>query len=262
MNLHRAIKGAVMSKRLAIVLAAGKGVRMKSDLPKVLCQALGRPLVSYVLDALEQVGVDRILTVVGYRSELVREKLKGNGRVEFVDQTKQLGTGHAVIVCRDKLIDFDGPVLIVAGDSPMIQPKSVKTLFEAYERGRPACILGTLMKDDPTSLGRIVRDNDGNFVGIVEHKDADETQRQIKEVNMSTYLFDCRELLGALEQLRPNNNQEEYYITDCPGILKREGKDVRALPILQPCEALSVNTVDELAIVEAEMRKMGYRCES
>ena len=247
-----------MNERLAIVLAAGQGTRMESDLPKVLCQALGRPLIRFVLDALEKVHVDRVLAVVGYRSDLVRDELCDLQRVEFVEQTEQLGTGHAVKVCRDALMDFDGPVLVVTGDSPMIQPQSVEALFAAYERDRPACLLGTLEKDDPIGLGRIVRDSEGNFVGIVEEKDTDDTQRQIKEVNMSTYVFDCRELLDALDRLKTNNIQREYYITDCPGILKTDGKDVRALPVLQPCEALSVNTLEDLAIVEAEMRQMGY----
>jgi bifunctional UDP-N-acetylglucosamine pyrophosphorylase/glucosamine-1-phosphate N-acetyltransferase/UDP-N-acetylglucosamine pyrophosphorylase len=247
-----------MSGPLAIVLAAGKGTRMNSDKPKVLCEALGRPLIDYVLDALQATQVGRVVIVVGYQSDLVRQTLAGRSNVEFVEQTQQLGTGHAVMVCRDQLEHHDGAVLVVAGDSPLIQVRSISRLLEAFEQGRPACLLGTLHKDDPTGLGRIVRDQNGDFVGIVEEKDATEDQRRVTEVNMSTYVFDFRELLHALDLLENDNRQREYYLTDCPGTLKSEGKDVQALAVLEPCEALSVNTLEELEIVEEEMRRLGY----
>ncbi|MCH5373596.1 MAG: NTP transferase domain-containing protein [Planctomycetes bacterium] len=247
-----------MSNPIAVVLAAGKGTRMKTDRPKVLCEALGRPLVDYVLDTLQQSGVQRTLVVIGYRSEQVRAALAGRGGVEFVEQKQQLGTGHAVQVCREQLVGHDGPVLVVTGDSPLIQATSVRRLLDEYESGRPACILGTLHKADPRGLGRIVRDESGRFTGIVEEKDASDQQRRITEVNMSVYVFHGPDLLQALQRLGTDNRQGEYYLTDCPGILKAEGKDVRALPVLQPCEALSVNTLDELQIVEEELRKLGH----
>ncbi|MCH8923834.1 MAG: hypothetical protein IIA67_11895 [Planctomycetes bacterium] len=138
----------------------------------------------------------------------------------------------------------------------MLQSDSVRALLAAFERDRPACLLGTAQKDDPTGLGRIVRDAEGNFVGIVEEKDATDEQRKITEVNMSTYLFGAADLLQALDELRNDNVQGEYYITDGPGILKADGKDVRALDVLQPCEALSINNLAELAVVEEEMKKL------
>ncbi|MEO8494284.1 MAG: NTP transferase domain-containing protein [Planctomycetota bacterium] len=242
----------------AIVLAAGKGTRMKSDLPKVLFEACGRPMISYVVDALERAGVERIVVVVGYRGELVREALAGRDTVIFAEQTEQLGTGHAVMMCREALQGQTGPVLIVTGDSPLIQQASIDQLLADFSASKPACLIGTLHKDNPAGLGRIVRDSAGEFESIVEEKDATPDQRAITEVNMSTYVFDAVELLHALEQLTNQNQQREYYITDCPGILKREGKEVRALAVLQPCEALSVNTLDDLKIVEDEMRKLGY----
>jgi UDP-N-acetylglucosamine diphosphorylase/glucosamine-1-phosphate N-acetyltransferase len=255
-----------MNKRLAIVLAAGMGTRMKSDLPKVLFPVNGRPMIEYVLDALDVSGVDRKVVVVGYRSDLVRAALSARPDVEFVEQTERLGTGHAVAVCRERLADHDGPVLIVTGDSPMIQADSVTALLDEFDRAHPACILGTLHNPNPQGLGRIVRDADDHFLAIVEHKDATDQQRQITEVNMSTYVFDCRELLHALSRMTNNNKQGEYYLTDCPGILKSEGKDVRALAVLKPCEALSINTLDDLGAVEAEMTrllsKVAARCEN
>lgn len=243
-----------MSKRVAVVLAAGKGTRMKSELPKVLFPVLGRPMIEYVLDALREAGVEQMHVVVGYRSELVREALNRHRDVDFVEQREQLGTGHAVMMARDVLSRHEGPVFLIAGDSPMLQAASVRRLFEEYDRGRPACIIGTTYKDDPTGLGRIVRGAQGEFMGIVEQKDATPEQQQIREVNMSTYLFHAPDLLWALDHLRDDNAQREYYLTDCPGILKREGREVRALDVLQPCEALGVNTIDELGAVEEALR--------
>lgn len=249
-----------MSDTTAVVLAAGKGTRMKGDLPKVLFPTCGRPMIHFVLDALEQAGVDRTIVVIGYRGDLVRQELAERQNLAFVEQTEQHGTGHAVKVCSGELEGHEGPVLIVTGDSPLLQPSSVKALLDLFAAEQPAAVLGTLNKDNPAGLGRIVRDAEGNFQGIVEERDATEAQKKITEVNMSTYVFDCGELLHALGLMRNDNKQGEYYITDCPGILLSEGKDVRALPVLKPCEALSINTVEELAIVDAEMRKLGYPC--
>ena len=247
-----------MSQPLAVVLAAGKGTRMKSDLPKVLVETRGRPMLEYVLDALETGGICHSLVVVGYRSDLVREALADREHVDFVEQSEQLGTGHAVQVCAQHLEKHDGAVLIVTGDSPLTQSSSIAALLDLFHRERPACILGTAHKDDPTGLGRIVRSEQGEFVGIVEQKDATPQQQKITEVNMSTYVFNSRDLTAALGRLSNDNQQGEYYITDCPGILKSEGKVVKALDVLQPCESLSINTLDDLHVVESEMRRLGY----
>lgn len=245
------------SKPIAIVLAAGKGTRMKSDLPKVLIEVCGRPMIEYVLDTLAKAGIEQVLVVVGYRSDLVRQILANRPGLHFVEQTEQLGTGHAVMVCREALAGHDGAVLIVTGDSPLAQSESLATLLAEFDRHRPACLMGTAMKDDPHGLGRIVRDGEGGFERIVEEKDATDDERHITEVNMSCYVFDGRELLFALDRLRPANAQSEYYLTDCPGVLKATGRVVRALPVLRPIEALSINTRDELAAVEDALRSSG-----
>ena len=244
-----------MNERTAIVLAAGKGTRMDDDRPKVLVECAGRPLIDYVLDRTDEIGFDRVIVVVGYKSDDVRAALSAR-KVTFAEQCQQLGTGHAVQMCAPQLQGHDGPVLILTGDSPLAQTSSITSLLEEYERGRPACILGTLEKDDPTGLGRIVRDEAGRFLGIVEEKDATDQQRTIKEVNMSTYVFDNRRLLEVLSRLSNNNQQGEYYITDCPGLLMEQGHEVRALPVLKPCEALSVNTREDLKLVEVELRRL------
>ncbi len=247
-----------MKEPLAIVLAAGRGTRMKSDLPKVLFPALERPMIHWVIDALEKAGINKSVIVVGYRADDVKSELKERQGVDFAIQSEQLGTGHAVQMCDKQLESHDGPVLVVAGDSPMIQPESLKKLLSKFEQGDYACLLGTLEKDDPTGLGRIVRDESGTFSRIVEQKDATEDEQKICEVNMSTYLFDVAALRWALGRLNSDNAQGEYYLTDCPAILLRAGKRVDAAPVLTACESLSINTVDELVLVEAEMRRMNY----
>lgn len=245
----------------AVILAAGKGTRMKSDLPKVLFPVLGRPMIHWVLDALESAGVARKIVVVGYRDDLVRAELANRQGIEFALQSEQLGTGHAVQMCRPLLEKgATGPVLVVAGDSPLIQPKSVQSVLNEFQSGGWDCFMGTLLKDNPFGLGRIVRDASGHFARIVEQKDATEAEQAIREVNMSTYAFDRDGLLSALANLGNNNAQREYYLTDCPAYLLSIGKKVEAKPVLSDCEALSINTIDELKAVEAKMQEMGYPC--
>lgn len=245
-----------MREPLAIILAAGKGKRMGSDLPKVLVPVCGRPMIRYVIDAVHGAGIKRILVVVGYRADLVRRELADQPGLEFVVQSEQLGTGHAVKMCEGRLDVHEGPVLILAGDSPMVQVSSLRSLLSDFAARRQACLLGTGKKDKPTGLGRIVRDKKGDFAAIVEEKDATPEQRTITEVNLSTYVFRPDALLRSLKQLTSHNAQREYYLTDCPGVLKADGQRVDALCVLQPIEALSVNTKEELAVVEAEMKKL------
>jgi len=244
-------------QKIAVVMAAGKGTRMKSDLPKVLFPVCGRPMIEFVLDALEQAGIDRMIVVVGYRSGLVRSMLAHRTNLEYAEQTEQLGTGHAVMMCREQLQSHKGPVMVVAGDCPMIQVDSIRKLFEPYTASNPpACILGTAYKENPVGLGRIIRDANGWFAGIVEEKDATEEQKKITEINMSYYVFHAPDLLDALTYLKTDNSQGEYYITDTPLVLKQQGKKVLALPVLKPMESLGINTIDELKIVENAIQSM------
>jgi bifunctional UDP-N-acetylglucosamine pyrophosphorylase / glucosamine-1-phosphate N-acetyltransferase len=250
-----------MTETLAVVLAAGKGTRMKSELPKVLFPVLGRAMIHWVLDALQSAGVRKTIVVVGYRADLVKNELSGRD-VDFAVQSEQLGTGHAVQMCRPQLETGDSPVLVVAGDSPMIQASSVRELVDEFTIGGYGCLLGTLIKENPFGLGRIVRDSQNQFQKIVEHKDATLEQRQINEVNMSTYLFERASLLWGLDNLKNENSQSEYYLTDCPELLLKSGRKVDARPVLKTCESLSINTIDELSMVESKMREMGYQCAS
>jgi bifunctional UDP-N-acetylglucosamine pyrophosphorylase/glucosamine-1-phosphate N-acetyltransferase/UDP-N-acetylglucosamine pyrophosphorylase len=226
---------------------------MKSELPKVLFPVLGRPMIHYVLDALKQGGVGRVVVVVGYRAELVQAELSGRVGLEFALQAEQLGTGHAVMSCRAQLAAHDGPVVVMAGDAPMLQAATVARLLDEFDRRQPACLLGTIHNPNPKGLGRVVRDGNGRFVGVVEEKDATDAQRQITEVNMSYYVFDSKRLLAALDHIRADNAQREYYITDVPAVLAAQGAPIDAICCLQPCEALAVNNADELAAVEATL---------
>jgi bifunctional UDP-N-acetylglucosamine pyrophosphorylase/glucosamine-1-phosphate N-acetyltransferase/UDP-N-acetylglucosamine pyrophosphorylase len=229
---------------------------MKSDLPKVLVPVAGRPMIEYVLDAVAEARIRDVLVVVGYRSDLVRQQLQGRPGLTFVEQTEQLGTGHAVMVCREELARRGrSAVLVVTGDSPMMQASSLATMVREFTKSRPACLIGTAYKENPQGLGRVIRDAAGEFLNIVEEKDATPEERRVTEVNMSCYLFDSVELLAALNKLKNNNAQREYYITDVPGVLKQEGKAVQALPVLQPIESLSINDVAELVEVERELLK-------
>jgi bifunctional UDP-N-acetylglucosamine pyrophosphorylase/glucosamine-1-phosphate N-acetyltransferase len=248
----------VATQPVAVVLAAGQGTRMKSDLPKVLFPVLGRPMIEFVIDALQAAGIGRIVAVVGYRGDDVKAALANRPDIEFAIQTERLGTGHAVKMAEPLIAEHAGPVAIVAGDSPLIQATSIRALLARYDQTKPGCLLGSLHKANPFGLGRIVRDARGAFARIVEERDATDAERQLTEVNMSTYVFAGPALRFALSQLKSENRQREYYLTDCPAILKADGRLVEALPILQPCEALSINTLDELAAVEAEMRRLGY----
>jgi bifunctional UDP-N-acetylglucosamine pyrophosphorylase/glucosamine-1-phosphate N-acetyltransferase/UDP-N-acetylglucosamine pyrophosphorylase len=242
---------------IAVVLAAGKGTRMASDLPKVLHEAAGKPLVAWVLEALAAAGIHDRIVVVGYRAELVEQALAGMPGVSYALQREQRGTGDAVAAAAEAIrtrlasdpADARRPVVIVCGDSPMLRVESVTDLLAAWEARGASCLLGTAVTADPTGLGRIVRDAAGRFERIVEQKDASEAERSIDEVNMSTYVFEARDLLQALAALRPDNAAGEYYITDCPGMLLDAGRVVDAVACLDASETLSVNTPEQLAAV-------------
>jgi bifunctional UDP-N-acetylglucosamine pyrophosphorylase/glucosamine-1-phosphate N-acetyltransferase len=246
----------------AIVLAAGKGTRMKSPLPKVLYPVLGRPMIHWVIDALERIGVTRKILVIGYEADLVKAELAHRSGIEYAIQEQQLGTGHAVQMAAPLLTSADQSVIVLAGDSPLVQPASLQRLLERFESGSFDCLLGTLHKENPFGLGRIVRDSAGSFTKIVEQKDATDTEKLITEVNMSTYAFRTEALLWALLRLSNQNAQGEFYLTDCPAILRNAGNRVEATAVLEPCEALSINTQEEALLVEAKMKELGYPCAS
>lgn len=228
---------------------------MKSGQPKVLHEVCGRPLIDYVLNAARQAGVARILVVVGHRADLVQAHLHNQTDVSCVLQAQQLGTGHAVMMCREHLQSHSGPVLILAGDTPLIRPESLRKLVELQQQEQASCVIGTAHTADNQGLGRIVRTPSGAFMAIVEEKDATEEQRRITEINTGCYAFDTPALLESLLALRPENAQSEYYLTDCPRILLSRGANVLAASVFQAREALGVNTRVQLAEVASEIQR-------
>jgi bifunctional UDP-N-acetylglucosamine pyrophosphorylase/glucosamine-1-phosphate N-acetyltransferase/UDP-N-acetylglucosamine pyrophosphorylase len=185
-----------MNRTTAIVLAAGKGTRMKSDLPKVLFPVLGRPMIHWVLDALEKAGAERPVVVVGYQADRVREELRDRD-VRFALQEHQLGTGHAVQSAMPQLGADENPVFVLAGDSPLVQPSSLRRLRERMGAVPQGLLLGTLTSDRPDGLGRIVRDESGRFLGIVEHKDATAAQLQVRGRRLAGSVGSARESESA-----------------------------------------------------------------
>jgi len=243
-----------MDAPIAVILAAGKSTRMKSEVPKVLHPVCGRLMIEYVLDAARAAGVTKLVVVVGHKADLVRISLAQHADVTFAEQTEQKGTGHAVMMCETALSEHKGSVLILAGDTPLLQGSSLKALLDVQAGEKAACVIGTANTVNNDGLGRVVRDANGAFECIVEHKDATPEQRNITEINTGCYAFNTQLLLQSLRKLKPNNVQSEYYLTDCPRILMDDGHKVTASCSLTLEEALGVNTRVQLSEVQASIQ--------
>jgi len=238
----------------AIILAAGRSTRMVTDLPKVLHEVCGRPMLAYVIDACRAAGIQRLIVVVGYRKEDVIAAFEGEPGVSFVDQADQKGTGHAVMVCRDALAGFEGDVVVIAGDMPLVRSETLELLLDTHQSRTSAVTLATAVLPDPTGYGRIIRDKYGNLEGIVEESDCTPAQREIREVNPSYYCFDKRLLFEALEQVRPDNVKGEYYLTDALHILVGRGHRALAITAVPPEDAMGINSREHLAEVGRVMQ--------
>ncbi|MGD9692589.1 MAG: NTP transferase domain-containing protein [Phycisphaerales bacterium] len=247
-----------MSGLSAIILAAGKGTRMKSELPKVAVPALGEPMVRWVVRACREAGCDRIVLVVGYKQEVVREIFSGDD-VEFAVQAEQLGTGHAVNAAEPLFRGAEraGEALVLAGDGPLINPKTLRSLVEKHRAHKAAATLATTTIEDPTGYGRIVRDGQGRFSCIVEEKNATAEQKAIREVYPSICCFDVGALFETLAELPRDGVTGEYYVTKVPEMLGAKGRVVETVSGVPAEEALGVNTVEQLADVERVLASRG-----
>jgi bifunctional UDP-N-acetylglucosamine pyrophosphorylase/glucosamine-1-phosphate N-acetyltransferase len=245
-----------LSDVAAIILAAGKSTRMKSDLPKVLHEICGQPMLSFVLQACRLVGVDRLVVVVGHGKELVQQHYASDSDLTWVDQTEQKGTGHAVLCCREALRDFDddGTVLVIAGDMPLIRRETLANLVESRSKSRDAATLATTILDEPTGYGRILRDDQGNIEQIIEEVDCTPEQRGIREVNPSYYCFESGRLFEALDNLKPTGANGEYYITDAVRILQSLGHNVSADVRVPSEDAMGINSRLDLAAINRVMQ--------
>jgi bifunctional UDP-N-acetylglucosamine pyrophosphorylase/glucosamine-1-phosphate N-acetyltransferase len=242
---------------VAVILAAGKGTRMQSDLPKVMHHAVGRPMVHWVVDAARAAGATRIVLVIGHGADLVRESFKGEPDVEFAIQGQQLGTGHAVMMAKPNL-ERDAAstdAFVLCGDGPLIRADTLRTLLSLHRRENAAATLATSVIAEPKGYGRIVRDAAGKLARIVEQKDATEAERAIREINPSYYCFRTDELFGALSRVGNKNASGEYYITDVFEILRNGGRTVAAVDAVPPEDVLSVNDPVQLAEVDSILRR-------
>jgi len=239
--------------KIALILAAGKGKRMKSGIPKVLHRLNGRYIVEYVIDSARQAGLERILLVIGYHAAMVEKALNGRG-VDFVVQSKQLGTGHAIMMAEKFLKDFDGDLVVLCGDMPLVKPETIQRLVEERNRIDAAAIVLSVVLDDPKTYGRIVRSKNGLLQAIVEYRDADENVRKINEVNTGAYCFDWGALRPVLKNLSDQNDQREYYLTDSISILVGQGRKVGAIIANDPCEGQGINSIEELAALEKSIK--------
>jgi len=231
----------------ALILAAGKGTRMKSGRAKVLHPVLGVPLLEHVLRAVQGSGADPVTVVVGHQAEAVEAAFAGRG-LSFRRQQPPLGTGHAVQVAWEAFAAHPGRTLLVLnGDLPLLRAETLGRLLQTHRERRAAATLLTVVLEDPAAYGRVVRDETGGVRAIVEAKDATREERAIHEINAGVYAFEVPALLGVLGRLQPQNAQGEYYLTDVVGLLRAAGQPVAAVAAADPAEGLGVNSIAELA---------------
>lgn len=237
---------------VTIILAAGKGTRMKSALPKVLHKVCGKPMLQHVIDAAKSVGSKRELVVIGSGAELVQQSI---ANVEFVMQSEQLGTGHAVLCTKDALKDVDGTVMILCGDTPLLTADLLSKLAVEHEKSQSKATVLTAIMPDATGYGRIIRAQDGSVERIVEQKDANNEEKAIREINAGIYCFDVKTLFKALESVTNDNAQGEYYLTDVLEIIKRGGDKISAVTAEDFSETLGINSRQQLAVAEKILRR-------
>ena len=241
-------------KRASLILAAGKGTRMKSDLAKVLHPVDGRTLIEYVVDTAESLHLHPNVVVVGHQAERVQEQLKGRD-VVFALQAEQKGTADAVRRAEPLLQGFEGTLAILCGDVPMLRPETLAELFRLHEAGGYDATILTAILEDATGYGRILRGESGDVLRIVEHKDATEEERRVREINSSTYCFSYPWLHKALAEVRADNAQKEFYLTDTIAILRGWGRKVGAWAAPDPREVSGINTVEQLEEMTAYKRE-------
>jgi len=244
-----------MAERVAIILAAGVSSRMNTQLPKVLHEVCGRPMLAYVLDACWGVGVQKLYVVVGFGGDEVEQRFAEAEDIVWVKQAEQRGTAHAVLSCKQYLKDFQGQTLVLCGDGPLVRAEMLNTLIGKHEMERSAATLATAVLDDPTGYGRIVRDRYGNIQGIVEDANCTREELAIREVNPSYYLFNNQILFEAAEQVGPDSVKNEYYLTDAVSRIIATGHKVVAVTAVRPEEAVGVNSRAQLSVASKIMQR-------
>lgn len=235
-----------MQNIIAVILAAGKGTRMKSDTPKVMHEILGRPMISYVVDSVKRSGVKTIVLVTGFGSDKVQEFFK-DGKVKTVLQKRLLGSGDAVNTAKKLIAKSRGDCLVVYGDTPLIKSETIKRLIDKHNASSASLTLLTAVLKNPTGYGRIIRSTDGKITKIAEEDEARAYKKEIKEINVGTCLFRAEDLFDALNRIKPENTKKEYYLTDAVKILSDNGKKIESVSIEDLDEMIGVNSRVELA---------------
>lgn len=238
-------KGMNNRKLSTLILAAGKGTRMKSDLVKVLHCVAGRPMLSYTVDLARLAGSEKIVAVIGHQAELVEEQY-GHQDLIFVYQREQMGTGHAVLQAKDAFAGYDGAVLILCGDVPLLKLGTLQALMKTHMEKQAALTVLTTLLDNPFGYGRIVKDASGGILKIVEHRDATEEEKEIREINTGIYCAESRFLFDAVARIGNNNAQHEYYFTDIFEIARCQGVKTASYVAADSMEVMGINTPDDL----------------
>lgn len=232
-------------KLATVILAAGKGTRMKSDLPKVLHKVNDKPLLMHVISLAKSINSEIIINILGYQKDLVIEAITSEN-VEYVIQEPQLGTGHAVQQTYPLLKDFDGDVLVLSGDVPLLRKSTIDKMLKIHREADNGATVLTAIFDDPHGYGRVIRKKNDTLDYIIEEKDCNDEQRKIKEINAGIYIFKSKELFPALNKIKNDNKQNEYYLPDALKYIANAGQSIALHITSEPIEITGVNTVEQL----------------
>ncbi len=241
-----------MKNKLAIIImAAGKGTRMKTDLPKVLHKLNDKTMIEHVIDTTLKINPEKLIVVVGYKAELVKKQLN-NYQIEYVEQLEQLGTGHAIMQCQNALNDFQGDTLILSGDVPLITSETLSDLYKKHTQYKSKGTVLSAIINNPTGYGRIIR-NETAFISIVEEKDANKEQRKINEINTGIYIFNNQILFSNINEINNQNNQSEYYLPDVLPIMLKNKHLITVCETFNELEIKGINTIQQLNDLEKQI---------